>query len=428
MINLHNNKKGAAMMIFIVMFMFSTVSITYMIAHTVYADIIAHRTLVSSKSSYLTALAANEEIASRLVHGASYDSIEVMTLAGAMATSTIAYDSAEGIYTIISEGRSLHAVRKSEINLIYGEGASFNYGLQSDAGGIELKNDASIRGNVFSNGAIVGANSNIIRGEAISAGPTGLINGVHATGTAYANTIKDSTIGGDAHYQVISNTTVEGTLHPDSSDQATSSLPISDEQIEEWKDAAVLGGTYNGACPYKVDEDVTLGPIKIPCDLEIKGDPIVTLAGYIWVEGDITVQNTAHVQIDDSLSGKSIAIIADYPADPATKGIIEFKNSTTFEGAGDKSYVLFISQNTSAEEGGGTTAIQLDNSAEGDLLVFAGHGKILLKNSVSLKEVSAYRIEVQNSAEVVYESGLANLLFTSGPGGGFVISSWREIE
>jgi hypothetical protein len=60
--------------------------------------------------------------------------------------------------------------------------------------------------------------------------------------------------------------------------------------------------------------------------------------------------------------------------------------------------------------------------------VYAAHGEVQLANNISLKEVTAYRIRLKNSAEVIYETGLASLLFNSGPGGGYSISSWAEIE
>ena len=53
----------------------------------------------------------------------------------------------------------------------------------------------------------------------------------------------------------------------------------------------------------------------------------------------------------------------------------------------------------------------MENSASGDILVYASHGEVHLKNSVSLEEVSAYKIRLSNSAQVIYKTGLANLLF-----------------
>ena len=51
-----------------------------------------------------------------------------------------------------------------------------------------------------------------------------------------------------------------------------------------------------------------------------------------------------------------------------------------------------------------------------------------LSNTISIKEASAYKIQLSNSAKIIYETGLANLLFTSGPSGGYSIESWREQE
>jgi len=51
------------------------------------------------------------------------------------------------------------------------------------------------------------------------------------------------------------------------------------------------------------------------------------------------------------------------------------------------------------------------------LVAYAAHGLIPLANSVSLKEVTAYKIKLQNSAKVTYDTGLPSAVFQSGPGG-----------
>mgnify|MGYP003343766782 FL=1 len=90
--------------------------------------------------------------------------------------------------------------------------------------------------------------------------------------------------------------------------------------------------------------------------------------------------------------------------------------------------MLFRSQNDSAENGGSNSAIDIDNNILGDVLVYAGHGAIEMENNASLKEVTGYKIRIKNNAQVIYETGLASLLFTSGPGGGYEIESWDEVE
>ena len=56
------------------------------------------------------------------------------------------------------------------------------------------------------------------------------------------------------------------------------------------------------------------------------------------------------------------------------------------------------------------------------MVAYAAHGLIPITNSVSLKEATAYRITLANTANVIYDTGLPNAEFESGPGGswGFV--------
>lgn len=306
---------------------------------------------------------------------------------------------------------------------------SFHYGVQSGRGGFTLENSSSITGNVYAGGSIIGSSQNYIHGDVVSAGPDGLVYGIHATSSVYAHTIGNAstaTIVDKNSYYALSqiNTTVYGTSHPNSPDLATTSLPISDTQIGEWETAAAAGGTAtcsNGS--YNISSGtVNLGPIKIPCDLNISGSSVVTLLGHIWVTGNITFQNFTSVKIDPSLGSESVAIIADNPSNRLTGSTIAVKNNTSFQNSGTAgSFVLLISQNNSSENGGGTRAIELENNVSA-MIAYAAHGLIELENSISLKEVTAYKITLKNSANVKYDTGLISTVFDSGPGGswGFV--------
>ncbi len=252
---------------------------------------------------------------------------------------------------------------------------------------------------------------------------------ISATGTAYAHTISNSLIEGDAYYQNISGTTVWGTMYPGSTDQASSTLPISDEYVTAWESAAAGGGIISSPCPYTINSDVTLGPVKIGCNLVISGDPIITLLGPVWVSGNISVSNTATIRIDPSLGKTSIPIVADNLSNRLTSSKINLTNSVVFEDSGtDGSYILLISQNNSAESGGAENAITIGNSVSGELLLYSGHGTIQMNNSANLREVTGYKVSLANTANVVYQTGLASLLFSAGPGGSFSISLWREIN
>ena len=54
---------------------------------------------------------------------------------------------------------------------------------------------------------------------------------------------------------------------------------------------------------------------------------------------------------------------------------------------------------------------------------------IFIVNNVSVKEVVAYHLELLNNASVNYESGLANVNFSAGPSGGWIIKkgTWQVI-
>lgn len=419
--------KGQAFLISIVFFVVASTAVAGAIARPVITDVRLARELEQSKQSYAIAEAGAEDAAYRLKNALPLSANETVSEGGAVATITVT-ETLDG-YEVAVVGNQADRIRKINANFTESSGVGFAYGVQSGEGGLALYNSATVQGNVYSNGPLTGANSHIIKGDVVSAGPTGLIDGIHATGTAYAHTIKDSDIEGDAHYTSISGTNVDGTEYPGAADQATSTLPIEDSLVEIWKNEAEIGGVYSGPCPYEIDYNVTLGPIKIPCDLEVSGspDPTITLEGAVWVEGNISFRNSPVVRVSSSIGNRSVPFIADNPSDPEDSGKITLEQSTTFEGnGGSRSYVLMLSQNTSAENGGSEQAIVIENSVSGKYLVYAGHGEIEINNSATLKEVTAYLISIRNFAVVIYESGIANLLFTSGPSGGFGIDDWSE--
>lgn len=428
------------MMIFIIFFMFASVSVVYVISRSIYNDLATHRIFVDAKIAYMTALAANEDIAYRFVSSQTPDMLEVMTLNGVVATTTIDLDGASDIYTVTSVADSNEAVRSSEIELAIGSGASFNFGVQTGNGGFEMSNGSSVRGNVFSNGSIrkVGGGNATVYGDVISAGPTGLIDDITATGSAWANTISDSSIIGTVYYENISNTSYGAAVYT-TNEQPLATMPIGDDKIDDWKQDIVDNGTVIASTDpecasgtYTRDTNITLGFVKIECNFILKkqgSGTTLTLTGPIWVTGNIDFQSGPTVSIDSSVGARSVQIIADNESDRLTSSKVTVGQGTQFSGSGSpKSYVLLISQNNDEENGGTGNAINIAQSSAGDLLAYASHGRINMGNSISLKEVTGYKIILGNSAEIIYESGLVNLLFTSGPGGGFTISSWQEVE
>ena len=423
-----NFQSGQAMITAVIFFLSIALVIVLGAATPILKESAQARQLQISTQSYALAESLTEDVTYRYKKGIAVSTTESLTVGTdtAYATST----TVSGIVTITSTGNKTDSRRKIQTSLSTGDGISFHYGVQTDKGGAEFSNTSSIKGNLFSNGPITGT-GNVVSGDIISAGPTGLVSGMHATSSIYAHTIQNSTADKDAYYQSISGSTVSGVSYPGSTDQATSTMPISDSQISDWETDAAAGGTLtcnNGSSHNLTSGTVTLGPIKIPCNLNISNTTDLVLAGPVWVTGTINVSNTAEVFVSGTLSGKSVAFIADKTTDRINSSRINVSNSVKFTGSGTNSYVLLISMNNSAESGGGVPAINVSNSMNGDVLVYASHGFIDLSNSVNLREVTAYKLHVSNSAVVEYQSGIANLLFTAGPSGGYTISGWNETQ
>lgn len=383
------------------------------------------------KESYFLSEAGVEDMVYRLKNAVPVDTSEVLTL-GDYTITTQKSAGAPGKVEVT--GRADRAGYRRSVNttLVEGSGAAFFYGVQVGEGGVTFNNSSTVNGNLYSDGPIVGTSYNLVKGDIISAGSSGSITGMHATGTLFARYLNNSIADKDAHYQIIDSYTsshVAGVKYPNSPNQATTTLPISDAQITEWESEAAAGGTVTcSGGSYTITGSTTFGPKKIPCNLNVSNDGILTLTGAIWVTGNITFSNNADIKVSSTLSGKSVPIIADKTTNRSSSSQIFISNSTQFIGADGDSYVLLISQNNSAELGGGNMAIIASNSINGDVLLYAGHGRVEISNSASVKEITAYKLQFNNSAEVIYRTGLTSLIFSAGPSGGYTIDSWQEVE
>ncbi|MBU6388801.1 hypothetical protein KGQ72_02930 [Patescibacteria group bacterium] len=384
---------------------------------------------IASAQAFALAEGALDQAAYQLNQNASYGGESNTPLGAGVFTITVtAIDSNTKRVTAtgyVPNSSSPVAVKTIQATVaLTGAVISFHYGVQAGTGGFTLDNSSTITGNVFAGGSVIGSSQNYIYGDVISSGPNGLVSGIHATSSVYAHSIGDASettiIDKNAYYASTKiNTTVKGTSYPNSQDQATTSLPISDAQITQWENQAAAGGTAvcsNGS--YSISSgSVSLGPVKIPCDLTISNSATMTVNGPIWVTGNIKVQNSAAVKMAAALGSQNVAIIADNPSDQVIGSTITVKDSATFQNSGTAgSFIFLISQNKSAEIGGQVAAFSLSNSASA-LVAYAAHGLIPIGNSVSLKEITAYKISLSNSANVTYDTGLPSVVFESGPGG-----------
>ena len=445
-------KTGAALLLFLILFTVASTSLLIAITQSIYSDVVAYNTLQHSKQSFLLADTFTEEQMYRYISGQIPNNITTISLFDAEATSTITFNGVDVQFRFETDAESSDHHRSSRGVLQVGSGASFNFGVQTGNGGFSMSNTATINGNLFSNGSILGQGNSIVRGDVISAGPSGLIDGIHATGSAWANTIGDNgtpntaLIEGDAHYQTIdlSDVTVNGTLYSGWPDEPQTDMPIPDDVVDAHKastTAAIAAGdgtliaSTSPECAttgeYEVDTSTSFtGPTKIECDFRLdKSSTVLTLEDTLWVEGSISFTSGPTVEADPATSTDSILIIADNEANRSTDSQVVVGQGTTFVAASSpKSYIVLLSMNDDYENGGSETAIDMGQSSSGDVLIYAGSGLVELGNKIDLKEVTGYRIVMGNNTTIDYESGLLNLNFSSGPGGGFEVYSWNETE
>ena len=324
--------------------------------------------------------------------------------------------------------------------------ASFYYGVQVGQGGLEMSNSANIIGNVYASGNIIGTNSASIQGGAIVAGPTGVIEGMDIDGDSWSHTIREtSTVGGNATHSVLQNTVVNGNVLADSISNCTIGgaatydtrssctvsgavttpnpdafvpaeivpLPISEAQIDEWELDAEGGGTVSSQT--FSDGTRNLGPKKIVGNLTMSGDAELVVTGTLWVTGEIKLSNNAKIKLHTSYGNSSGIVMAGID-ESSSAGYIEISNSAQILGSGSTgSYLMLISQREL-----GSNAIKTSNSSA-TMILYAGEGEIEIGNTAALKEVTAAKLKISNTATVTYESGLQSVSFTNGPGGSWAV-------
>jgi hypothetical protein len=411
-----NNQSGQAMLISIVFFLFISLAIILGLVSPSVRQFKIANDLIKSRQSFFVSESAIEDSYFRLKTAKTIGSTNTVTLGSDSATATIT-SSGYNEKTISSLGDASSRQRNNQLVISTGDGVSFSYGIQAGVGGFVIGN-ATVNGNVYSNGTIVGSNGATVTGSAFSAGASGLVDnvdvGTAGVGDARAHTVTDSTVAGNLYCQSGSrNNKSCNTSQPDPAEVA---MPITQAMIDEWKADAELGGTTSGNVT--ISSPTTLGPRKITGNLAINAN--MTITGTIYVVGDITTSNNAEVHLDTSYGSTGGIIVTD--------GKVTLSNNVKFFGSGSAgTYVLLTTTSTCPVGCSGANALEILNNV-GAILVNAQNGTAHLNNNVSLNEVVGNKIIIDNSATVNYTSGLADLSFTSGPQGGWNIKNWQEVK
>ncbi|MCK4454299.1 pilus assembly PilX N-terminal domain-containing protein [Candidatus Parcubacteria bacterium] len=428
-----NNRKGFALMTTVIIIMSFSLIITLAFSNLVLNERQITKNFVKSLKNYYIAEAGIEDILLRNNTNIKLPVFNPSSLNIGEGTATrYVGDIIAGTREIISEGNIDGYIRKvSVVITISTIDVSFYYGAQVGDGGMEMRSNSRIKGNVFSNGDVVnlsgefGANLNITD-DIIVANNGKKIEWLWVGENATVHTCSHSDIGGTltcvsgAPDPVTCNAGVAKKTRPNEIDPIP--LPISDTQINNWKDEASCNNNpsciYVGDYTINVGETKSLGPQQITGNLIVSNGATLIMTGTLYVTQDITTENNATIKLDSGYGSTSGVIVAD--------GKIDINPGVVLQGSGEEgSYIMLLSTNPSLDTS--SPAIDVDNNAEGAVF-YTSDGLIRLRNNIKIREAAGYKIYLDNNAEVEYEVGLQNTAFSSGPSGGWKIANWKEIE
>ncbi len=413
-----NNQRGAALLISIIIILTVSLLIGLSLSFLTLDSAANAQTKIKSAKSYYLAEAGIEDALLRLRNDMQIASSYTVNDGDNSATIEIT-DPIGGSRTITSQGNSDNRFRKVSVTYsITADEVNFFYGAQAGEGGVLMGSNSQIQGNVFSNGSISGNGE--ITDTATVANNGNLIEDVTINNDAYVHSCTDSDIIGTLYY--VSGGTIDnctyGNLVVLENQIDPEPLPIPEQQINDWKAEAEAGGVIYGDYTVSDNETDSLGPVKITGNLTVYNNSLLNMTGIIYVQGNITIENNATIQLDSSFGSLSGVIISD--------GKIRLNNNAFALGSGEAgSFLMLLSTNSSLDLA--NPAINLYNNAEGAIF-YASNGLIHLHNNIDIREATGYKLALDNNAVVSYDVGLENVNFSSGPGGGWSVENWQEIE
>lgn len=375
-----STKSGQAVLVAVIFFTSISLLLIANGVNTVSVEARHLRDLNASTVSFYVSEAGLEEATLRIKKGWA----DVASVPVGSETALISVASVGGNKEIISASNVLGANRKSKSVLIQGVGSDFSYGAQIGTGGLRMESNTTVIGNVYTNGNIMTAGGG---------------TGSRITGSAYAvGTISDPP-------------QVDGGRYPGSS-----AKPLPPLDLGYWRAQAESGGVLTGNQTYSGAVNL-LGPKKIVGDVTFANNAKIQIAGPIYITGNLTLNNNSETSIHSSLGSSGTTILVD--------GRIIFKGAKTFStGTTPEGYLLFAT----SRDDNNDIDIKSSSGINANIrsVVYATNGQVELGNAVVTALIGRY-IDMENSAEVEFDSGLLDSVFSGGSSGGWNISSWREI-
>ncbi len=369
-----NKESGQVVLIAVILSVSVSVLILFALSLPIADQIRNAGDYLSSRQALINSESLNDEVLYRLNNNKNIPSVLNLSVLGDISYSIVA-DWNSSTKQVLSNSTYRDFTRKIEAVFISNRTVIFDFGVWIASGGLRMENSSHIDGNVFSMGTILEMGSSYV-------------SGIVSTSTTPVN------------------------------------LPISDEDINNWKAQASSGKIIDGDLNLDNKSTTTVSALKITHNLNLKNSGSLTLNGPLYVMGNLDMDNSSKIQLDPSYGGKSETIVVD--------GTISLANSTYLGGSGQNgSTIILATQNTSGCSNvdctEGTPAIRLSNSAEASAILLAPHGAVYLSNSASTKSVLANYLYMQNSAEINYDPYIVNTNFKTSTSTFWSISSLKEI-
>jgi len=235
--------------------------------------------------------------------------------------------------------------------------------------------------------------------------------GTEPNSVVYANTVNSVNTTGAIYCQ--SGIYNSKTCDKSRPDPVYIDFPVSDANVEEWQEEALSGGVYSGN--YTVDSSgATLGPKKINGNLTVSSGGTLTVSGNLWVTGNLVLNGGGHIRLASSYGENDAVIVSD--------GTINVSGGGGATGSGTEgSFIMLYTKNNSS-------SAATVNGGAGAMIIYAPFGTLNFSGGASLKEATAYKINISGNSSITYESGLSNNNFSSGPSGSWSIDSWGESQ
>ncbi len=243
----------------------------------------------------------------------------------------------------------------------------------------------------------------------------------YINGNAYANTMTSDNssalqIGNSAYYQTQLGITVNGSAcsggnthcHPNSTDPLFRALPISQSNIDEWKELAsspTQSGnvTIQWPCTTNLEKKHYLGNVTV------QGGCTITADSPVWISGNLVVQGGSTVKLKPEFGAVSGVIVVD--------GTTNLTGGSRVQGSGTSgSYLTVVSTYSHP-----TQPAIIVNGGNHSSIIYAGDGILQLEGGTTVRQATAKKINMTAGATLTYESGVENPFYTSGPSGSYSV-------